>query len=400
MLGSIRNTTLAFATVLMVVLPIISISDVSGSMDTDLNDDEEVIAYADYLTVGIFSNESCTEIPSSILTNDIQYLSLANDTKTLSTSNISASPLYFKIDGSNHSWSTANEYFIVSATFSCYFDETPVSSAQMTVSFGNELSLKANSEQEDGILNLAPGVYPLSFSVSNASVQMNSNPSDIDIRISIIVTDGNTGTFIGSSVTTISVASTVPIVDTETADISIEAVNSENPYVSGNTNTHVIQDSTSESTPDGNTTVYSIEIKAKNQQGVADGQGHVTLDVIIPTGERFCVRCSGNRATNTTNLFWLTITIDGVSKVAGIGDKNGTYYQPWTNTVFNSSKNVFSPQQCYSKTYNSDQYIYRANDKDYWMTGNSSVSLHLAGKGGETIPNDIKLEIIFWPHNG
>ena len=398
MVGSIRKIALSCAAVIMMVLPIVSIGDVFGSMNPSLSDSEQITAHADYFTVGIFSDESCTQIPSSILVNEINYITTDTTTRTLTTSDISASPLYFKIDNGHHSWSTQNEYFVVTATFSCYFDQTLVSNAQMIISFGNELSLKANSEEADGTVNLESGVYPFSFSVSDASVQMNSEPSDIDIRISINVADGNTGTFIGSLERTLTVGGTVPIVDTDTADISIQEVNQENPYVSGENNSHVIQDSTEESTPDGNTTVYVVEIKAKNQQGVVSNNS-VNLDLIIPTGERFCIRCSGNRATNTTNMFWLTITLDGETKNVGIGDFASTKFNPWSNTVFNTSKNTYSPKACYSGNYNADQYTYRANDKDYWLTGNESVSLHLAGKGGVSIPSDIKLEIIFWPHS-
>ena len=398
MLSPIQKTVIAYAAAIIAVVPILAIGNAFGAMDISITDDETISVNSDYFSVGIYSDEECTVIPSSILANSVEYVTTTGDVRTLTTSSISANPLYFRIDGSSHSWSSENEFFTVSAVFSCYFDETLVSSAQLTLSFGNELSLKANSENADGTVNLESGVYPLSFTISNASVVMAEQPTDININISITVLEGNTGTFIGSCERTLTVGGSVPIVDTDTADISIEAANIENPSIAGGD--YVIQDSQQEGTPDDETTVYTIEIKAKDQTGIADGSGHVTLDVIIPTGERFCVRVSGSSATNTTNMFWLTISIDEDSATIGIGDKGKNGGQPWSNTVFNTAKNTFGPKQCYSSTFNSDQYLYRANDKDYWMTGNESVSLHLAGSGGMTIPSDIKLEIVFWPHNG
>ncbi len=340
---------------------------------------------ANYFTVGFYSDSSCQMFASNILTTgDIEYSS-SGTTRTLNTTAVSMPGLYFKIDGTHQQ----TEYYTVSATFSCSFDSTPVPNAVMTILFDDDYEIVANSNQSNGSVDLAAGVYALSFGITGASVDMASAPTNLVITLSINVVDNNSGIVNNSSTRTLTAVSSAEVIDTTTATDSVEEANQNNSDFDPDTGNYHINEATSQTTPDGSTTVYSVEINANGQSGIANNSHTVSLHISMPSGVYFSVECSGTSSYGTGSLS-MNLTVDGVSKTAKL---SSTSSGSWKQTAFNNTKGVYSPQFYKGGT---SYYNDHANDRDYWFYGND-VSFILTSKSGTTINSDVRLKLILWP---
>ena len=338
----------------------------------------------DYFTVGIFSNSGCTSFAQNLLSDNIEYNVGPDNLKTLHTTAVSYSPLYFKIDGTNHTKSSESATYSVQASWSCRFNSTTVNGATLTLSFGDDHDIVVTGGGSTTI-NLQAGVYPFSFSIENASATLVSDSISLGVTITIVATEIVNGTTIGSDTVAMTAIGNVPITTPEEAEEAMSDANSgQGSSIGDDPDQYSFEEATTFNT--GSHTVYAIEVTSNSGTGIADASGAVQLTLNIPAGSYFAIRCKGAIKSEADLRF--DITVDGVSKWCKITQN----YNNWTKYIFNYYKTSLSPQQFIQ---GASDYNTRVDDKSYWMSGNTA-ELSLRNVEG-TITSDVTMEIILWP---
>lgn len=364
--------------------PIQSYSATSVCADNSLS--------VDYFTVGLYSESTCQTAAQNILTsNTIEYTSSGN-VRTLSTSSISLSELYLKIDKTNHVWHNDSSTFTVTAESTVKFDNTIVQSAVVSLLFDDTELIVANSTTSSGSTELTEGIHSLSFSITDASVEMASEPSGIVLILSITVEDNNLGVTTSNSSRTLTAVSSAVIVDPTTASNSIEEANQYNPDFNSENPAYEFKPAEEQHNSQGHA-YYTVEVSSTSNTGIAY-QGNVDVELSIPSGVKFSIHCYGpGNGTGSTNKLQALISVDGSPYKTCTFFYKGSSFNGY---IFNNnSSGIFSPVM-YTQSSNPTQVRDKLNDSDSWISGNT-VNVRLQDDGSNNIPDNLHLEICLWP---